>query len=52
MIHIYKTETITDLENRLVSAKGYGVRGWMDWESGVSGCKLLFIGWINNKVLL
>ena len=24
----------------------------MDWESGVSRCKLLYIGWINNKVLL
>ena len=24
----------------------------MDWEFGVNGCKLLYIGWINNKVLL
>ena len=24
----------------------------MDWESGISRCKLLYIGWINNKVLL
>ena len=24
----------------------------MDWESGVSRCQLLHIGWINNKVLL
>ena len=24
----------------------------MDWESGISGCKLVDIGWINNKVLL
>ena len=23
-----------------------------DWEFGMSRCKLLFIGWINNKVLL
>ena len=22
-----------------------------DWEFGVSRCKLLYIGWINNKVL-
>ena len=32
--------------------KGEGVGGGMDWESGVSRCKLLYIGWINNKVLL
>ena len=24
----------------------------MDWEFGVSRCKLLYIGWINNKGLL
>ena len=24
----------------------------MDWESGTSRCKLLYIKWINNKVLL
>ena len=24
----------------------------MDWEFGVSRCKLVYIGWINNKVLL
>ena len=23
-----------------------------DWEFGISRCKLLYIGWINNKVLL
>ena len=27
-------------------------RGGKDWECGVSRCKLLYIGWINNKVLL
>ena len=32
-------------------AKGEG-RGGKDWEFGVSKCKLLNIGWINNKVLL
>ena len=30
---------------------GGAVRG-KDWEFGMSRCKLLFIGWINNKVLL
>ena len=26
--------------------------GGMDWEFGISRYKLLYIGWINNKVLL
>ena len=26
--------------------------GEMDWEFGISRCKLLYIEWINNKVLL
>ena len=33
-------------------AKGEGGGEGMDWESEVSGCKLLYIKWINNKVLL
>ena len=28
------------------------VRGGKDWEFGISRGKLLYIGWINNKVLL
>ena len=24
----------------------------MEWEAGVSRCKLVYIGWINNKILL
>ena len=31
-------------------AKGGG--GGRYWESGMSRCKLLYIGWINDKVLL
>ena len=31
-------------------AKGLG--GGKDWVFGASRCKLLYIGWINNKVLL
>ena len=42
----------TDIENRVVVAKGEGVGGGMEWEVGVSRCKLLYIEWINNKVLL
>ena len=29
-----------------------GTGGGMDWEFGISRCKLLYIEWINNKVLL
>ena len=32
--------------------RGRGGGGGMDWEFGVSRCKLVYIGWINNKVLL
>ena len=42
----------TDIENRLVVAKGKGGRGGNDWEFGISRCKLLHLEWINNKVLL
>ena len=37
-------------ENRLGVAKGLG--GGKDWVFGASRCRLLYIGWINNKVLL
>ena len=36
--------------HRLVVAKRMG--GGRDWEFGISRCKLLYIEWINNKVLL
>ena len=32
--------------------RGGGCGGGMEWEVGVSRCKLVYIGWINNKVLL
>ena len=31
--------------------QGEGVGG-MDWEFGISICKLLYVEWINNKALL
>ena len=40
------------METRLVVAKGDGERERMEWEFGISKCKLLYIEWINNKVLL
>ena len=33
-------------------AKGERVGRGMEWEVGVSRCKLSYIEWINNKVLL
>ena len=41
-----------DIENWLVVAKGVGGGRGLDWEFGISRCKLVYIGWINNKVLL
>ena len=41
-----------DIENRLVVAKGEGGGGGTEWEFGVSRFTLLYIEWINNKVLL
>ena len=32
--------------------QGLGGGGGKEWEFGVSRCKLVYIGWINNKVLL
>ena len=40
------------IENRLVVAKGKGNGKEMDWEFGFSRWKLVYIEWINNKVLL
>ena len=44
---IHKTETLTNIENRLVVAKGEG-----EGKFGVSRCKLLYLDWISNEVLL
>ena len=33
-------------------AKGEGVGEGMEWEVGVSRCKLLYREWIHNRVLL
>ena len=43
----------SNIENRPVVAKvGGGGRGGMEWEFGISRCKLLYREWKNNKVLL
>ena len=43
---------LTDIENRLVVAKGNREGSGMDWEFGVSRCKLFHLEWISNEVLL
>ena len=32
--------------------QGGGGGGGEDWECGINRCKLVYTGWINNKVLL
>ena len=43
-----------DIENRLWLPRGLwgSQKGGMDWEFGINICKLLYIGWIHNKILL
>ena len=48
-----KQKQTQDIENRLVVAKREGEGGGeKDWEFGISRGKLLYIEWINSKVLL
>ena len=49
---IYRTETDSDIENRLVVAKGEWGGNGRDWEFGVSRRKLLHLEWMGNEVLL
>ena len=49
---VYKTELWTKKENKLVVAKRVGDRGRIEWETGVSRCKLLHIERINKFLLL
>lgn len=49
---VCETNRITDIENCLVVAKGEGVGRGLECEVGVSKYKLLYIDWINAKVLL
>ena len=49
--HIYETQTDSQTWRTDLWLTRRG-RGGKDWEFGISRCKLLYIGWINNKVLL
>ena len=49
--YLQNRNRLTDIENRLVVAKGEAGGGRMNWECGISRGKLVYIGCINNKVL-
>ena len=48
----YGTNGYRLMGNRLVGARGEAGRGWMNWEPGVSICRLLCIGQLNRKAQL
>ena len=48
----YETERDSQTYRRNVVADGEGSRGGMDWEFGISRCKLSCIGRINSKAQL
>ena len=43
---------LTDIEERLVVAKEGGGGSGIDWDFGISTCKLLHLVWITSEVLL
>ena len=45
-------QTHSHREKDLCLPKRSGCGGVLDWEFGISRCKLLYIEWINNKLLL
>ena len=55
-MNLYTKPTDRHREQTCGWGVGWGGVGWggrgMDWEFGISRCKLLYIEWINNKVLL
>ena len=48
---IYETETKSQIEIRLVVAKGERDGRGINWEFGISRYKLVYGEWVNNKVL-
>ena len=49
---IYETNRLTDIENKLMVPKGRGGDGRINYEFGIKRYTLLYVKWINNKVLL
>ena len=47
-----KQNRLTDIENRLVVAKGEEGKVGMDWAFGVSRCQLVHLEWISSEVLV
>ena len=47
-----KQKQIHKRKEQLVAAEGEGLEGGMNWEFGISRCKLLYIECVSNKVLL
>ena len=45
-------ETYRQIEQQTCGCQGGGVRRRTDLKFGISKCKLLYIGWINSRVLL
>jgi len=50
--HLQNRNRTIGIQNRWLVAKGEGVGEEMEWEVGVSRCRLLCTEWINNVVLL
>ena len=51
-MNITKRKQTHRCREQTVVAKGEKFEGGMEWEVGISRCKLLYIEWIHNKVLL
>ena len=53
LLNLSKNRTrLSDIENQPVIAKGEEGGSGMAWDLGISRCKLLYLEWINKKVLL
>ena len=50
--YLWNRNRFRDMENRLMVAKREKVGKGMEWEFGVSRCKLMYMEWINNKFLV
>ena len=48
--YLWDENRLTDVENRLVSKEWH--RGGKDWKFGITRERILYIGWVNDKVLL
>ena len=44
---IYPSDT-----EQICDCPGWEGNRWKDWEFGISRGKLLYIGWVNNKILM